>query len=34
MCDTRPRKSKADEREQNSKLIQIITPKFNELSKI
>ena len=31
MPDTRSGKSKADEREQNSELIQIITSKFNEL---
>ena len=31
MSDTRSGKSKADERKQNSELIQIITSKFNEL---
>ena len=31
MSDTRSRKSKAGEGEQNSELIQIITSKFNEL---
>ena len=31
MPDTRSGKSKADEREQNAELIQIITSKFNEL---
>ena len=31
MPDTRSGKSKADEGEQNSELIQIITSKFNEL---
>ena len=31
MPDTRSGKSKADEGEQNSELIQVITSKFNEL---